>query len=366
LYPEDYILTSRDIPAFLQALVIVVLCFKSYLSDSLGCEIFNLLTLKQYEVLSKNLHKVRKQFVLGLPGSGKTIVALKIIERIKNSFRCSAKEILYICENQLLRDFVGNENCQAVTRIAFLKGNFPHVKHIVVDEAQNFQGDWYQRARSIVKERGGIFWIFLDFFQTTNLHNCGLDFSKLYPQEWLTKVVRNAKQIYDIMFDLMGKIMQARNLAVPYEVLEELLKQAECAHSLSGDYIVKENTISDNYFDDVAKQCKRYIKQGYRCGDIAILCDTVKTAQECRMFLGWSLEESSLWSRRKTLGLAENVLEDIIVVDSIRRFSGLERKIVFVFYPFIQQEEIPPNVLLCAVSRANTKVHLLYRGEDSL
>lgn len=107
LYPENYILTSRDMPTFLRALVIVVLHFKSRLSHHLGCEIFNLLTLKQYELLSKNLHKVEEQFVLGLPGTGKTIVASKIIERIRNIFHCSAKEILYVCENQPLKKFVG-------------------------------------------------------------------------------------------------------------------------------------------------------------------------------------------------------------------------------------------------------------------
>lgn len=108
LYPKNYILTFRDIPALLRALVIVVLCFKSCSSDSLGCEIFNLLILKQYELITNSLHKLRKQFDLGLPGTGKTVVALKVIERIKNTFCCSAKEeILSICENQLLRDFVG-------------------------------------------------------------------------------------------------------------------------------------------------------------------------------------------------------------------------------------------------------------------
>ncbi|XP_074449603.1 schlafen family member 5-like [Larus michahellis] len=106
LYPENYILTSRDIPAFLPALVIAVLSFRSFLSGLLGSEIFNLLTLKQYELLSKNLHKVKKQFVLGLPGTGKTIMALKI-ERIRNIFHCSAAEILYNCENQPLKKFVG-------------------------------------------------------------------------------------------------------------------------------------------------------------------------------------------------------------------------------------------------------------------
>ncbi|NXY21673.1 SLN13 protein, partial [Atrichornis clamosus] len=363
-YPRNYILTSRDIPAFLRALVIVVLCFKSYLSDSLGCEIFNLLTLKQYELLSKNLQKVRKQFVLGLPGTGKTIVALKIIERIKNTFCCSAKEVLYICENQPLRDFVGNEICQAVTRVAFLKENFPHVKHIVVDEAQNFrrdEGDWFQRARSIVKETGGTFWVFLDFFQTTYPCNCGLNFSKLYPREWLTKVVRNAKQIYDYMFNLMENVMKARNIDVPYEVLENLLNQAECAHSLSGDCTIKVNMKADELAEYVTRNCKSYIHQGYRLRDIAILCSTWRAAKEFRLVLKPQLERQLNKCRvRRVLGLAENVLEDIIVLDSIRRFSGLERRIVFVIDPYAQHKQIFPSLLLCAVSRANTKLHLLY------
>lgn len=106
LCPKNCILTSRNTPTLLQALVIVVLWFKSYLSDSLSCEIFSLLTLKQRELNANNLHKVRKQFVLGLPGTGKTIVAFKIIDIIKKHFLLFCKEILSICANQLLRGFV--------------------------------------------------------------------------------------------------------------------------------------------------------------------------------------------------------------------------------------------------------------------
>ncbi|NXF12258.1 SLN13 protein, partial [Smithornis capensis] len=364
LYPKEYILTSRDIPAFLRALVIVVLGFKSYLSDSLGCEIFNLLTLKQYELLSKNLLKVRKQFVLGLPGTGKTIVALKIIEKIKNTFCCSAEEILYICENQPLRNFVRNENCQAVTRVAFLKGIFPHVKHIVVDEAQNFrrdEGDWYQRARSIVKERGGVFWVFLDFFQITYPHDCGLKFSEMYPREWLTKMVRNAKEICHFIFKLMEEIIQARNMDLPYDLLEDLFKKAKCTHSLHGCKR-KENIKADELVKYVTKECKSYLELGYRPGDIAILCSTQSAAQEFRGELQPELREQLRKFRvRSYLGEAEDVLRNLIVVDSIRRFSGLERKIVFVIHPYSPQEHIIPHLVLCAVSRANTQLHLLYQ-----
>ncbi|NXK43220.1 SLN13 protein, partial [Piprites chloris] len=361
-YPKSYILTSRAIPAFLRALVIVVLSFKSYLSDHLGCEIFNLLTLKQYELLSKNLHKVRKLFVLGLPGTGKTIVALKIIEKIKNTFHCSAEEILYICENQPLRDFVRSKTCQAVTRVTFLKRSFPSVKHIVVDEAQNFrrdEGDWYQRARSIVKRSGGIFWVFLDFFQTTYPCDCGLDFSKMDPQEWLTKMVRNAKEICHVMLNLMREILQTRNIGMPCE-MGKLLKQAECAHSLKGSFFREQNIRSDELAKYVAKYCKSYLEQGYALRDIAILCSTQPAAEQFRVELQPELERQLTKHRvRRALGFAEDISKNVIVLDSIRRFSGLERTIVFVIHPYTLQGQLFDNLVLCAVSRANTKVHLL-------
>ncbi|XP_051491284.1 schlafen family member 9-like isoform X2 [Apus apus] len=367
LYPEDYVLTSRDVPAFLRALVIVVLSFKSYLSDHLGCEVFNLLTLKQYELLSKNLHKAREQFVIGLPGTGKTIVALKIIERIRNVFHCSAKEILYICENQPLKNFVGNKICQSVTRVTFLNGIFPEVKHIVVDEAQNFRSeqDWYRRAQELVKKKKGIFWVFMDFFQTTHPYDCGLNFSELYPQEWLTKMVRNAKEICSVMFDLMEKILKERKTHVPYEVLGELLKEATCAHSLPGDYIEKQQMETYEMVKYVITNCHSYLRQGYRLKDIAILCSTEPAASTFRWSLATELERQKRKSNvRLVLGSAEGVSRNCIVLDSIRRFSGLERRIVFCIHPVPAQEEVSCNLLLCAASRAHSKLHVLYHREE--
>lgn len=107
-YPESYNLANtQQMEDLLQSLVIVLLSFRSFLSDQLGCEILNLLTVQQFEIFSKNLRKNRELFVHGLPGSGKTIMATKIMEKIKNVFGCEENEILYVCENQPLRDFVG-------------------------------------------------------------------------------------------------------------------------------------------------------------------------------------------------------------------------------------------------------------------
>lgn len=106
-YPLSYYLrNTQQMEALLQALVIVLLGFRSFLSDQLGCEILNLLTAQQYEILSTNLRKNRHWFVHGLPGSGKTVMAIKIMEKIRNMFHCEANRILYICENQPLKNFI--------------------------------------------------------------------------------------------------------------------------------------------------------------------------------------------------------------------------------------------------------------------
>ncbi|KFV69557.1 Schlafen family member 13, partial [Dryobates pubescens] len=364
MYPEDYILTSRGIPALLRALVIVVLRFKSYLSDWFGCEIFSLLTLKQYELLSKNLDKTKNLFVFGLPGTGKTIVAMKIIERIRNIYQCHPWEILYICENTPLKKFVGNEICQSVTRTAFVMKTFSEVKHIVVDEAQNFrpEEDWYRKAQELVKDNNGILWVFMDFFQLTHTSSCGLSFEKLYPQEWLTTVVRNAGQIYSVMLEQMEKILQERKNEdiMPYEVLEKLFDKAECAHPLPGSYTEREDMETSAMLEYVSQQCHSYIQQGHPMKDIAVLCSTRDAAQKFREMLECELDRRKRKYRVKLVfSEAESGLDDAIVIDSIRRFSGLERRIVFGIHPVPAQEEISRNLLLCLVSRANTKLHVL-------
>lgn len=106
-YPPSYCrMTTEDMEVLLQSLVIVLCGFRSFLSEEMGCEVLNLLTDKQYEVLSKNLRNTRSMFVHGLPGTGKTILAFKIIEKIRNVFHCQPGDILYICENKPLQEFV--------------------------------------------------------------------------------------------------------------------------------------------------------------------------------------------------------------------------------------------------------------------
>ncbi|KAM6373230.1 schlafen family member 13, partial [Pluvialis apricaria] len=197
------LINSDNLKALLHALTVVLLSFKSFLSDHVGSEFLNLLTIKQYQLLSENLHKTKKLYVYGLPGTGKTIVALKIIEK-STMLQCKQGEVLYGCENKPQRDFAQQKNiCQAVTRVTFLKASFNDVKRVVID-AQNFrdgEGDWYKKALALTSSlyfpEPGSFWIFLDYLQTSHCFPAGLPEAKWHdPIKSLTKVVRNANSIY--------------------------------------------------------------------------------------------------------------------------------------------------------------------------
>ncbi|XP_052052978.1 schlafen family member 5-like isoform X2 [Apodemus sylvaticus] len=194
VYPESYCFTTtQQVEALLQSLVVILFGFRPLFNEELEpeSETVALLSDQQYELLSMNLSKHRELFVHGSPGSGKTTLALKIMEKIRHVFNCQDDDILYICENQSLKRFMRKNLCQAVTRKTFMKNTFDNVQHIIVDEAQNFrteEGDWYAKAKAIV-QRGrdgpGVLCIFMDYFQVTQFV-CG----RWRPTYWRLNVGR--------------------------------------------------------------------------------------------------------------------------------------------------------------------------------
>ncbi|NXW54740.1 SLFN9 protein, partial [Eurystomus gularis] len=367
IYPQNYsLIDSVRLKALLRALTVALLTFKSFLSDHVGSEFLNLLTFKQYQLLSENLHRTKKLYVYGLPGTGKTIVALKIIEKIRTMQQCTQEEVLYVCENQPLRDFVRQKNiCRAETRVGFLKGRFEDVKHIIIDEAQSFrteEGDWYRKALNLTSSQHlpepGFFWIFLDYLQTSHSFQTGLPEAGWHdPVESLTEVVRNAKNIYSYVKENMDVIVKDSTLAIPNQRLKSLLDRATCAHTVRGCAEVKEldrNRIAKY----VAEHCQRYLKMGYSEKDIAILC---YTDEEARVYWGILESEMSPKSKISLRRMEGKLWREHAVLDSVRRFSGLERSIVFGIIPnlFPFCEKLSRNIVVCVASRANLNLHLL-------
>ncbi|NXT41738.1 SLN13 protein, partial [Pelecanoides urinatrix] len=365
MYPQNYsLINSGNLKALLRALTVALLTFKSFLSDRVGSEFLNLLTIKQYQLLSENLHKTKHLYVYGLPGTGKTIVALKIIEKIRIMLQCTKEEVLYVCENQPLRDFVWQKNiCQAVTRVAFLKATFKDVKHIIIDEAQNFRdekGDWYEKALRLTSSpdlpEPGFFWIFLDYLQTSHCFSTGLPKATRHdPVESLTKVVRNANSIYDYLKAKMEMIVKNSSLNIPNQRLEKLLCEATCAHAVQGRVEIKHILDINTIVKYVAERCCTYLKNGYSEKDIAVLCYSDEEVKSYYEILALEMRKSNISLRKMEGGLEEHA-----ILDSIRRFSGLERSIVFGIIPprFPYDRRIFENILVCVASRANLNLHL--------
>nr|AAP30070.1 schlafen 9 [Mus musculus] len=363
-YPSSYNLANiQEMQGLLQALVIVLLNFRSFLSDQLGCEVLNLLTAQQYEILSKSLRKTRELFVHGLPGSGKTIIAMKIMEKIRNTFHCETDRILYICENQPLRDFIQAKNiCQAVTRKTFMNYKFKteRFQHIIIDEAQNFRtedGNWYEKAKGItrgMKNCPGILWIFLDYFQTSHLQESGLpDFSLQYPKEELTQVVRNADKIAEFLQQELQKIRDNPPCSIPQESLN-ILHEFKWSQGVSGTYEITYLTL-EKMVSYITDKCDVFLSKGYSPQDIAVLfsTDREKKAYE-HMFL------REMRKRRRASHMNDASVCHSNMFDSIRRFSGLERSIVFGINPIATEQPISHNLLLCLASRAMKHLYILY------
>ncbi|KAM6174612.1 schlafen family member 11 [Erethizon dorsatum] len=376
-YPSSYKLAdTQQMEALLQALVIVLLGFRSFLSDQLGCEILNILTARQYEIFSKNLHKNRELFVHGLPGSGKTIVAMKIIEKIRNVFHCEKDRVLYICENLPLRNFIRNKDiCHAVTRKTFMNYGFNEIQHIIIDEAQNFRsenGKWYEKAKAITqrdKDCPGILWIFLDYYQTSHLTCSGLPcLSAQFPREELTRVVRNADEIAHYLQRLMEEVRENPPPNIPHGSLI-MLQEPRRAEGVPGHLKTVQFRCNHEYKTNcmemmvsyVVKKCQFFLRNGYSSKDIAVL---VSTADEVDMYKDQFLKV--MRKRKESQVNSESIFGDYIVVDTVRRFSGLERNIVFGINPRAANPAIFHTFLLCLASRARKHLYILsHSGRNS-
>ncbi|XP_059511292.1 schlafen family member 11-like isoform X2 [Stegostoma tigrinum] len=375
-YPKDY--TFLNITALLIALTIVLLNFRSFLSDQLGCEFLNLLTLEQFQILHSkhDIEKCKKLFVHGLPGTGKTIIARQLIERIINTFQCKKAEVLYICENAPLARFMRQKtNCTCVTRKTFMSENFPKVKHVIVDEAQNFRlesGDWYEKAESIRTAEvthpngAGVFWIFMDYFQMSHFFSTGLPrIQDQDPREELTTGVRNGKEIHKIVHLNMEQILLSECDQEKRKFLTKLYKEANCGHSFPGK-VEKSKMTPENIAKHIRVKIKQYLDTGYTTEQMAILCSTQEECKKYRDLLQCELKRLNVYAYldEAESAFGDHTTENIVTLNSIRRFSGLEKPIVFGINPLPHpdQQVLTPNILVCLASRAMTQLHLLFEN----
>lgn len=250
-----------------------------------------------------------------------------------------------------------------MTRKTFMRETFDtdRIQHIIVDEAQNFRtenGDWYKKARLITKREKncpGILWIFLDYFQTSHMQQSGLPpFSCQYPKEELTRVVRNADKIAEFIQTELWEIRNNPPPRIPRESLQ-ILEKFTWVQGISGSFEHKQMSLKDMVIF-VANKCNSFLRNGYSLQDIAVL---FSTEDEKDMYKEKFLGEMR---KRKVIQMSDLYLN---IYDSIRRFSGLERSIVFGINPHSIERGISHNLLLCLASRAMKHLYILSFPDNS-
>ena len=205
-----------------------------------------------------------------------------------------------------------------------------------------------------------ILWIFLDYFQTSHMECIGLPpLSAQYPREELTRVVRNAGQIAGYLQDVLEKVRKNPPCNIPPEPLKMCLK-AEWAQDVQGTLNIKKNLTLNAIVMHVADTCKLLFERGYSPKDVAVLVSTAKDVEKYQQKLLQAMRKK----RIMCLTNESDVEGDHMVLDSVRRFSGLERSIVFGIHPSTVEPAILHNVLVCLASRANQQLHILWQRKD--
>nr|KAF6417203.1 schlafen family member 14 [Molossus molossus] len=380
-YPQSYKLADEEeMEDLLQALVVVILlCSRSLLSDQLGCEFFNLLIEEQCEMLSESLQETQELFIHCFPGTRKTALAMKIMEKIKDLFHCKPKEILYVCEHDALKNYVAQQTtCQAMTRKTFMQGEFLKIKHIVMDETENFcsmYGDWYEKAKSIThpKVRGagkknphhGVLWLFLDPLQVHHADVSGLPPSSAqFPRKTITKGIHCSLEIAEVMKQEMKKIKENPPSNIFPDTLalfrEAVYEETMHAQALPGGVCeTKTDLTIEQIATYVAERCHNLFQCGYLPKDIAILCRKGEDRGRYELALLKAMELTETHRATEAVfSQASGVLGSRIILDSIEQFSGLERNIVFGLSPECTLSEETHK--LCFASRAIKHLYLLY------
>lgn len=376
-YPRSYTLSSRaEVENLLQGLVVVSLCSRSVLSDQLGCEFFKECIEEQANALSRNLQETRELFIHCLPGTRKTALAIRMVEKIKDVFHCKPKEILYVCENDSLRDFVKQQvACPAVTRRTFMMEDFPKVKHIVMDEAENFcsrHGDWYLKAKSTTHPNAhgaacecrhhGILWLFLDPFQIRHPDVSGLPVpSAQFPRKTIANGIHCAVEIAKVMKDEMKRMQENAPASGSPDTLatfrEAPYEEAMCAWALPGVCEIKANLTPEQIANYVAEKCHSLFHEGYLPQDIAIL---YRRREDRGQYKDALLRAMAGGTTEVAFKSAADVCADGVILDSVEQFSGMVRNIVFGLSPESLHSEGVHK--LCFASRAVKHLYLLYGG----
>ena len=286
-----------------------------------------------------------------------------------------------------------------------MEEKFPQIRHVILDEVQNFQakdGDWLTKARALVKQHikresthddyasgeteqdnsgtnsvvgldpegsicqndvPGYLWCFMDKNQGICKSQTGIP--DPLPQTFiLTKVIRNAKRIFDHAEPFLdwlrgnsdtkyneGTYKNHYKIALKYSSFRETGKSVTIGHDFDGELSVEEYSEGER-IARLIEVLESLLKEGYSQGDIAVLCFT-------KPLEGYELGQLQEFTLTVD---AERNDDDNIVLSTVREYGGLERPVVIIVgEPFDcnSKEVFIDRVNYCAYTRAMVKLIIL-------
>lgn len=276
---------------------------------------------------------------------------------------------------------IGDSNrplCKVATRELFIHNQemFENICHFVVDEAQNFQNeplkpDWFGQIQEILLASEGkksvSLYLFCDKLQKHKVGKCGffyLDESRRksdwpfpFVERRFRTVIRNSKKIYK-QWKVVAVNAQDNNSdckedhGSKHEQNDDL--DVEIGHDYEGcDVIEQQFDLRTN--EELAEKLSEVVtgileRKAYSPNDIAILFQTKDIATRMRdemEKLDFKVSDSELFPR------------DGIVIDSVRRFGGLEAPVVIAVNYSATFFEDAKKLDVMLYSRAIVQLHLI-------
>ncbi|XP_072020487.1 uncharacterized protein [Amphiura filiformis] len=385
-------LFSKPMPSFwmsatklnpmLEALVVTLNCTVSSFAQIIGEQSLFLLTESQCNLLWSKLQSHQTLFIHGLPGTGKTLMAGIIARHLMN--RSGPHTVLYICETKPLADFMQKNTAglRAITR-EYFKENSDKLKyqHILIDEAQNFRDEvkgetfhWYRKAKQIVKENAincysrGYLWVFLDMSQKEHRFPSGLprlsyQRDKMY---LLCEVVRNPKHVFDAISKTRtrSQVRKDDDLWEGFQLLydSKLLPKTDVIHRVKG--YVEQKIVRPFIVDNVTRQILQIVlshrEANCKVQNMVVLVSTVGHGTKYIK----ALERQAKPHGIEVVTDSSKQNNGCLLLESVRRFSGLERTVVIAIDLDVASEmHCSKRLYIQAISRSMMNVYLLEKTE---
>ncbi|XP_033746066.1 schlafen family member 13-like [Pecten maximus] len=362
-------MTKEKLSEYLRSVTVMASVFPSPLHNRIGTKLLNIATQEQFDFIWEEPYKSCRLLIKGFPGTGKTIIAHQLIRKLFNN-GAKQEEILYLTPHVTSRSQAEKKKCCVALTPEALERDMANptrkilyqaIKHIIVDDAQLIcaskePGDtkWFFFLEDLWKKRrrsnnDSIFWMFYGehTYRISDTRNMEIFHEHFEQERELQKIIRNSHKI--------------ARFAARYsenQKYKDAVDDIMSVHGFEGQAVVcKEVPLSNDAqrVQAVGEFLNEVLLEGYNLEDVAILFsrkNDIPSILNCissKAEYSWISKEnlkSKTITTTKSAELPEvgnvqicsgsdNDITGQVVVDTIRRYSGLDRPVVLAVNPFV-------------------------------